>query len=187
MSGWPARGSLWIFARRYQEERCQNRLASASAWPCVTSRPSLVACQGAAAFPDAASAAPRSVHRGVHRELRRQVGPVEGLGDGPDRLGPEAQRLALVRGERIHAAGAGVERQDRDVLAELAQACDEAAARERNVVRVGGNEHMGHGWPSIAGRDRLPNGPVARARVDDRFAGVRRLSRSAQAAGPARQ
>ncbi len=57
MSGWPARGSLWIFARRYQEERCQNRFASASAWPCVTSRPSFVACQGAAAASSGNSAA----------------------------------------------------------------------------------------------------------------------------------
>jgi hypothetical protein len=49
MTGWPARDSLWILARRYQEDRCQNRLAAASASPCVASRPSLVACQGAAA------------------------------------------------------------------------------------------------------------------------------------------
>ena len=34
MIGWPASDSLWMFARRYHEERCQNRLAaaSASAW-----------------------------------------------------------------------------------------------------------------------------------------------------------
>ena len=35
------------FARRYHEERCQNRLAAASASPWVASRPSVVACQGA--------------------------------------------------------------------------------------------------------------------------------------------
>ena len=145
MSGWPARDSLWIFARRYQEERCQNRLAAASASPCVASRPSLVACQGAAAASSGKSAC--------------EVGAVERLGDRPDRLGPEAQRLALVRGEPVRVPGAGEERQDRDVLPELAQAGDEPAARERNVVRVGGNEHMGHGRPSIAGRDRLPEGP----------------------------
>ena len=48
MSGWPASDSLWMCARRYQEERCQNRLAAASASPCVASRPSFVACHGAA-------------------------------------------------------------------------------------------------------------------------------------------
>ena len=48
MTGWPASDSLWMCARRYHEERCQKRLAAASASPCVASRPALVACQGAA-------------------------------------------------------------------------------------------------------------------------------------------
>ena len=48
MRGWPARLSLWMFARRYHEERCQNRFAAASASPWVASRPSFVACHGAA-------------------------------------------------------------------------------------------------------------------------------------------
>ena len=63
---------------------------------------------------------------------------------------PSASRWYGVR--LVRAPGAGVERQDRDVLPELAQAGDQAAARERDVVRVGRNEHMGHGRPSIAGR-----------------------------------
>ena len=48
MSGWPASDSVWMFARRYHEERCQNRLAAASASAWVASRPSFVACHGAA-------------------------------------------------------------------------------------------------------------------------------------------
>ena len=34
MTGWPASDSLRMLARRYHDERCQNRLAaaSASAW-----------------------------------------------------------------------------------------------------------------------------------------------------------
>ena len=49
MSGWPASDSLWMFARRYQEERCQNRFAAASASAWVASRRSFVACHGGAA------------------------------------------------------------------------------------------------------------------------------------------
>ena len=140
MSGWPASDSLWMFARRYQEERCQKRLAAASASPCVASRPSFVACHGR--------------RGGVLRVVGLEVGAVEGLGDRPDRLGAEAQRLALVGRQPVRVPGAGVQRQDRDVLAELAEAGDEPAARERDVVRVGGNEDMGHGQRSIAGHDR---------------------------------
>jgi hypothetical protein len=37
MTRWPASDSLRILARRYHEERCQNRLAAASASACVAS------------------------------------------------------------------------------------------------------------------------------------------------------
>ena len=49
MIGWPASDSLWMFARRYHEERCQNRLAAASASDCVASSEPLVACHGGVA------------------------------------------------------------------------------------------------------------------------------------------
>ena len=56
-SGWPAIGWLWMLARRYHEERCQNRLAAASASPCVASSPAAVASQGAAEASSGKSAA----------------------------------------------------------------------------------------------------------------------------------
>ncbi len=49
MIGWPARDSLWMAARRYHEDRCQNRLAAASASPWVASSEAFVACQGGVA------------------------------------------------------------------------------------------------------------------------------------------
>ena len=49
MRGWPASGSLWMWARRYQDERCQKLLAAASASDWVALSPSFVACHGAAA------------------------------------------------------------------------------------------------------------------------------------------
>src|SRR5450759_3909409 len=47
MSAWPASGRLWMSARRYHDERCQKRLAAASASPWVASRRSAVARYGA--------------------------------------------------------------------------------------------------------------------------------------------
>ena len=49
MIGCPASDSLWMFARRYHEERCQKRLAAASASPCVASSEAFVACHGGVA------------------------------------------------------------------------------------------------------------------------------------------
>ena len=46
MTGWPASDSLWMLARRYHDERCQNRLAAASASAWVASSRSSVACPG---------------------------------------------------------------------------------------------------------------------------------------------
>ena len=46
ITGWPASDSLWIDARRYHEERCQKRLAAASASAWVASSRSAVAAQG---------------------------------------------------------------------------------------------------------------------------------------------
>jgi hypothetical protein len=43
MSAWPASGRLWTSARRYHDERCQKRLAAASASACVASMRSAVA------------------------------------------------------------------------------------------------------------------------------------------------
>ena len=47
-SGWPASGSLRMLARRYHDERCQNRLAAASASAWVASRRSVVGRPGGA-------------------------------------------------------------------------------------------------------------------------------------------
>ena len=46
MTGWPARDWLRMLARRYQDERCQNRLAAASASDWVESSWSSSAAQG---------------------------------------------------------------------------------------------------------------------------------------------
>ncbi len=45
MTGWPASDSLRMLARRYHDERCQNRLAAASASAWVASSRSSVAAQ----------------------------------------------------------------------------------------------------------------------------------------------
>ena len=50
--------------------------------------------------------------------------------------------------------------QDRDGLTQLAQAGDEAAARERDVVRMRRDEDMGHGRPSIPSGTGRPRGAV---------------------------
>src|SRR5665811_2250563 len=47
MSAWPASGRLWTSARRYHDERCQKRLAAASASAWVASMRSAVARYGA--------------------------------------------------------------------------------------------------------------------------------------------
>ena len=83
--GWPASDSLRMLARRYHDERCQNRLAAGSASAWVASRRSFVAA-----------------HAGDERGGRavgEDVAAVEGLGRRPHRLGPEPERLALVRGQ----------------------------------------------------------------------------------------
>ena len=54
-------------------------------------------------------------------DIVRDVRPVECLGDRPERLGPEAERLALVGGQVISRAVAREDGQDRHVLAQLAQ------------------------------------------------------------------
>jgi len=86
---------------------------------------------------------------GIRRVVRLEVRPVERLGDRPYRLGPEAQRLALVRRHALDVAGARVQGQDGDRLAELPQPGDQAATGECDVVGVRGDEDMGHGRPSI--------------------------------------
>ena len=63
---------------------------------------------------------------------------------GMQRLGAEAERLALVVGRVDIAGSAGVDRQDRDRLTELAKAGDEAATGEGDIVRMGGNEDVCH-------------------------------------------
>ena len=95
MIGWPASDSLWMLARRYHEERCQNRLAAASASDWVASSEPFVAC-------------PRRASRPGRRVgyVGLEVGPVERLGHRPDALGPEAQRLALVVAEVVRPATA---------------------------------------------------------------------------------
>ena len=150
MTAWPARLSLWMFARRYHDDRCQNRLAAASASPWVASRPSLDACHGAA--------------DGVLGIVGDEVRAVERLADRPDRLRAVAQRLA----PDAVAATAGVDGEDRHVLAELAEAGDQPPAGERDVVRVGGDEDVGHGAPSIAAGPSCSGAGSAHAREHSR-------------------
>jgi hypothetical protein len=50
IKGWPASGLLRMLARRYHEERCQKRLAAASASSWVASRRSAVAAHGGASM-----------------------------------------------------------------------------------------------------------------------------------------
>src|SRR5215210_3381318 len=85
----------------------------------------------------------------VGRPVVGDVGSVEGLRHRPHRLRPESQRLALVRRQLPVRAAAGEDGQDRDVLPQLAQARDEAAAGERDVVGVRRDEDVGHARPSI--------------------------------------
>ncbi len=94
-------------------------------------------------------------HERGGRPVGQDVAPVERLGRRPHRLRPEPERLALVRGQPAGRAVAGEDGQDRHGLAELAQAGDEAAARECDVVRMRRDEDMGHGRasiPSVSGR-----------------------------------
>ena len=72
-----------MLARRYQDERCQNRLAAASASFCVGVEPV------GRWRPTAGTSAGR-------RPVGRDVAPVERLGRGPQRLRTEPERLALV-------------------------------------------------------------------------------------------
>ena len=69
--------------------------------------------------------------------------------------------------------------QDRDGLAQLAQAGDQAAARKRDVVRMRRDEDMGHGRPSIptsTGRPAASGGHRSPTRA------MRLASRARQAA-----
>ena len=68
ISGWPASGWLRMLARRYHDERCQNRLAAASASAWVASSRSSVAAHAGS-----------DVRVAVDRVVGRDVGPVEGL------------------------------------------------------------------------------------------------------------
>src|SRR6478672_8356077 len=80
---------------------------------------------------------------------REDVAAIEGFGDRPMRLGAESESLTLVGRESVATSITRIHGDDRDVLTELAEARDESAARERDVVRVGRDEDMGHGRPSI--------------------------------------
>ena len=99
----------------------------------------------------------------VDRVVGGQARPVEGFRVRRVRLRPEPERLPLVRGEDVAPAGAGEDGHDRDVLAELAEASDEPAAGEGDVVRVRRDEDVGHGPASIPGAPPAsrPHGPPA--------------------------
>ncbi len=82
---------------------------------------------------------------GDDRVIRRDRGAVEGLRGRPDGLRPEAQRRALVLGQLGARAGAaGEDRDDGDVLAQLTKAGDQAAARQRGIVGMRGDEDVAH-------------------------------------------
>ena len=156
MTGCSASDSLRMLARRYHDERCQNRLAaaSASAWV-ASSRSSVAAHDG---------------HERGGRPVGEDVAPVERLGRRPHRLRPEPERLALVRRQAVRRAVAREDRDDRDVLAELAEAGDEAAARERDVVRDGARRRRGS-WPAEY-TDRRPAAPRPRPAQPSKPAGA---------------
>ena len=157
MTGWSASDSSRMLARRYHDERCQKRLAAASASACVASSRS-------------SSAAHDGTSGGVGQSAWMSRA-VERLGARPHRLRAEAERLALVVVSPSDGAVAREDGQDRDVLAELAQAGDEAAAGEGDVVRMGRDEDVGHGRPSIPSGHR-PAAAAAQsveaARADER-------------------
>ena len=67
MTGWPASDSLWIDARRYHDERCQKRLAAASASVWVASSRSAVAAQGGS------GSSPRPTSLGMFARLNASV------------------------------------------------------------------------------------------------------------------
>jgi hypothetical protein len=82
---------------------------------------------------------------GRHWVLRGDVGAIEGLRVGRQRLGAEAQRLSLVVGKvGIVRRAAGVHGQDGDRLAQLTETRDEATTRQGDVIWMGGNEDVGH-------------------------------------------
>ena len=125
----------------------------------------------------------------VERLVGPHVLPVERLRRRPDRLAAEAERLALVLGQAGRGPVPGEDGEDRDGLAELAQARDQPAAREGDVVGVGGDENMGHGPASIPIEPRREP-PVARRRTGRvsgtrprRRAGRRRSRRASSTSG----
>ena len=72
---------------------------------------------------------------------------VERFGGRPDCLAAEAERLSLIRRQRVERAGAGIHREDDHVLAELAEVGDEAAATERRVIGMRRDEDVAHAQP----------------------------------------
>ena len=94
---------------------------------------------------------PLGVIRG-RREVGPDARPIERLGGGPQGLRAEPERLALVARQRpaVRPARPREDGQDRDVLPELAQARDQPAARQGDIVRMGSDEHVGHRRPSIS-------------------------------------
>ena len=90
MTGWSASESLRMLARRYHDDRCQNRLAAASASDCVASSRSSLAAQAGT--------------RAAVGQSACDVGAVERLGRRPQRLRAEPERLALVRRQPVRGA-----------------------------------------------------------------------------------
>ena len=135
MTGWSASDSLRMLARRYHDERCQKRLAA-----CVG-----VDLRG---LEPVLGRGPGRDERGG-RPVGLDVAAVERLGAGQSAFEPKPSASRWYGVSRSVGAVAREDGQDRDGLAELAQAGDEAAARERDVVRMRRDEDMGHGRPSI--------------------------------------
>src|SRR3954469_1313213 len=104
---------------------------------------------------------PRRNERGG-RPVGGDVRPVEGFGIGPERLRTETERLALVRREVVGRPIPREDGDDRHGLTTLAEAGEEAAARERDVVRMRRDEDVGHGGPSIpSGQPAHPPAPIS--------------------------
>ena len=175
MTGWSAIDSARMLARRYHDDRCQKRLAAASASDLRRLESVLVGGPGR--------------DGGGSRPVGLDVGAIERLGVRPECLRAEAERLALVRRQPVRRAIPGEDRQDRDCLTQLAQAGDEAAAGEGDVVRMRRDEDVGHGRPSIpSGTGRPPLRWTPSPRPAEPDARPRRASRgSCSVARPRRR
>ena len=114
--------------------------------------------------------------------------------DGPQRLRAEPERLALVGRQRRSPFDAPLPEKTVRIVTfwpELAQARDQAAAREGDVVGMGSDEDVGHGRPSIPSApprprvtERVERLVREAARADERHEHARAVGRSRASRSP---